>query len=234
MATITIPPRFCGPTDSGNGGFTCGLLAEHVAPPQEITLRAPPPLDTPLEVVTGDDGVTRAFDGDELVAEGATVDAWSHEIPNAPTWEQAERAAARYAGLQRHAFPLCFVCGHVREPGDGLRILAGPVPGRDIVASPWLPSGGLPEEDGLLTTPMVWAALDCPGAWAVERAAQDRPVVLGRMAAVQMEPVAAEGRYLAVGWPVAIEGRKLLSGTALFDEHGVALATARQIWIVLA
>ena len=47
---ITIPKRFCGPPTSGNGGYSCGRLAAFVQGPAEITLRAPPPLDTKLSI----------------------------------------------------------------------------------------------------------------------------------------------------------------------------------------
>ena len=80
----------------------------------------------------------------------------------------------------------------------------------------------------------MWAALDCPGAWSVEREAKDQPVVLGRMAARVFREVSVQGRYIAAGWPVGADGRKLYSGTALFDEEGGLMATARQVGIVLA
>jgi hypothetical protein len=234
VSTITIPARFRGPVESGNGGYTCGLIARHVAPEPEITLRAPPPLDTPLAVAPRPEGGVVVRDGGTVIAEGRSVAPWTHEIPAAPTPDEAEHAATRYAGFVRHAFPECFVCGHHREPGDGLRILAGPVEGRDLVASPWAPSGGFPADEGVLTTAMVWAALDCPGAWAVERAARDRPVVLGRMAAILFETVPDRGDYVAFGWPIGVDGRKLFSGTGLADQEGRIMATARQTWIVLA
>jgi len=234
VTRITIPSRFRGPTTSGNGGYVCGLVAGFVDGDAEVTLRSPPPLDVPLDVEHGPDGVIRLLGGETLVAEGVPIDPWEHDIPTAPTREEAAEATTRYAGFERHAFPECFVCGHHRLPGDGLRILAGPVAGRELVASPWLPEGDLPEAEGVLAPEIVWAALDCPGAWAVERQAEDRPVVLGRMAARILREVTVAGRYVAAGWPVAAEGRKLFSGTALYDEGGTPVATARQIWIVLA
>jgi hypothetical protein len=210
------------------------MVAGFVSGDTEVTLRSPPPLDVPLTVVADEGGSVRLLDGETLVAEATPVEAWEHEIPEAPTLQEAAAAAARYAGLERHAFPECFVCGHHREPGDGLRILAGPVTGRELVASPWSPAENLPAGDGVLATEIVWAALDCPGAWSVEREAHDRPVVLGRMAARVLRDVAEAGTYVAAGWPIGVDGRKLYSGTALYDGSGVPLATARQTWVVLA
>jgi len=40
---VTIERRFCGPPESGNGGYSCGLLAAHVGGPAEVTLRRSPP-----------------------------------------------------------------------------------------------------------------------------------------------------------------------------------------------
>lgn len=231
--TVTVPRRFRGPQDSGNGGYVSGLAAGFVAGDAEVTLRAPPPLEVPLRVEPDPDGGVRILDdAGVLVAEGASVEPWDHDVPGAPSWGEATAATARYAGYRRHAFPECFVCGHHRP--DGLRILAGPVSGRSIVASPWTPGDDLPASGGLLGAEMIWASLDCPGAWSVEREAKQRPVVLGRMAARVFRDVPVRQRYIAVGWPLGAEGRKLYSGTALFDDGGTLMATARQIWIVLA
>ena len=56
--TLIIPSRFRGPPNSGNGGYVAGAIAErfpvrpdaHDDAAVEVTLRAPIPLDTPLEV----------------------------------------------------------------------------------------------------------------------------------------------------------------------------------------
>ena len=42
-----IRKRFCGPPNSGNGGYVCGLLANALGEPAQVTLHAPPPLDPP-------------------------------------------------------------------------------------------------------------------------------------------------------------------------------------------
>ena len=62
---MIIERRFRGPESSGNGGYTCGLFATAlVNGDAEVTLRVPPPLDTPLRV----DGLN-IYDGQTLVAE---------------------------------------------------------------------------------------------------------------------------------------------------------------------
>ena len=233
--SITIPSRFCGPDESGNGGYTCGLVAAFVDGHAEVTLRYPPPLDVRLDVTETPDGVTVGR-GTTLVAEGTPVE-WDLEIPAPPTYEEASAAVAGYPGFVTHEFPNCFVCGIDRNPEDGLRLFTGPVSGRDdgLVASPWEPDTGLPVgDDGSLAPEIVWAALDCPGAWSEHRVAEDHPpVVLGRMAARIVEPVIPGLRYVAAGWPLGRDGRKLYSGTALWDEDGALHGYARQTWIVV-
>ena len=220
MQQITIDGRFNGPEGSGNGGYTCGLIAGLLDATVEVTLRRPPPLDRPLDVEREGERVL-VRDGDALVAEAAParVDV---DVPASPSYEEAERASARYPGFEEHAFPTCFVCGPEREPGDGLRIFAGPL-GDGRVASTWIPTEVAPE--------VVWAALDCPGAIAV--GFPDRgETLLGRFAAELEELPQVGERCVVVGWPLGEEGRKLYAGTALFGEDGRHLASARATWIV--
>ncbi len=54
MTSIIIDKRYCGPPNSGNGGYVCGRLARYIPGGAEVTLRAPPPLDKQLDVVATD------------------------------------------------------------------------------------------------------------------------------------------------------------------------------------
>lgn len=68
---VTIERRFCGPSDSANGGYACGVAAAQLPDgqgPIEVTLRSPPPLDTPLEVERAGER-TLLRQRDQLVAE---------------------------------------------------------------------------------------------------------------------------------------------------------------------
>jgi len=229
VAGFVIAHRFRGPEDSGNGGYTCGMVAGFVDGDAEITLRNPPPLDRYLEVRPAEGGID-VFDEDTLIAEGR-IAVWDLETPDPPSMEEAVEAKRRYTGYERHAFPYCFVCGTNRP--DGIQVHAGQVDGRDVWASPFHPDPSLPSTGGMLDEEMVWSALDCPGAWAVERALQDQPVLLGKMAAHMERPVPADGACIAIGWPIGMDGRKLYSGTALFDTAGTRYGHALQTWIVL-
>ena len=78
---------------------------------------------------------------------------------------------------------------------------------------------------------LVWAALDCPGAWADD--VPGRPVVLGRMSLEMLgRPVVGEP-HVVMGWVVGREGRKTFSGTGLYSAQGQLLALAQQTWIVV-
>ena len=79
-------------------------------------------------------------------------------------------------------------------------------------------------------TEFVWAAVDCPGAYAV--GAEGRgDIVLGRMTARVDRVPRGWRRAGGRGWPLGEDGRKLYAGTALFAPDGELLALARQTWI---
>ena len=219
MESLTIGARFNGPDGSANGGYTCGRIAALLGGGAEVTLRSPPPLERALAVDRDGDRL-RVVDGETVVAE-AVPGSVELDVPEAPPWEEAQAASARYPGFADHAFPRCFVCGPNREPGDGLRVFAGPL-GDGRFAATWRPAEVRPE--------LVWAALDCPGAIAV--GFPDRgETLLGRFA-VTIDGLPQPGeRCVVLAWPLGEAGRKLYAGTALFGEDGRPLARARATWI---
>lgn len=216
---VTFPRHYRGPLTSANGGYACGRLASFVdADEVEVTLRLPPPLDRPL-AVERDGDVVRLLDGEAVVAEArpAPVEV---DVPAPVSLEAAEESREKHVREWSTEFNECFVCG-VRE--DGLEIRVGPVAGREpLHASPISLPAALPE--------IVWAAIDCPGAYAV--GAEGRgDIVLGRMTArVERVPEVGE-RCVVTAWPLGEDGRKLYAGTTLFAEDGELLAVARQTWI---
>lgn len=225
---IVVPARFHGPDGSANGGYLAGLLAREAAGQTEVTLRLPPPLETPLDVRRGPLGVD-LYDGATLVAQAIPTEV-SVEPTEAVDVRTAIDATASYAGLLRHPFPRCFVCGTERE--DGLRIFAGQVPGRDVVASPWTPHQEFADAQGSVREEFVSAALDCAGGWSLE-INPGRPLVLGRFAVRIDAPVQAGQTHVVMGWPLAVQGRKLFAATALVNASGATLAVATATWIAI-
>ena len=145
------------------------------------------------------------------------------DVPPPISWDEAAEASSHYAAFEADAFRGCFSCGQARSPDDALRILPGRRAPGEPVAAPWLARE--------VSLPVVWAAIDCSGAYALS--AQGRgETLLGRMAA-RIERLPEEGeRCIVMGWPRGEEGRKLHAGTALRSEEGELLALARQTWIV--
>jgi hypothetical protein len=147
----------------------------------------------------------------------------------APSHAEAVAASRRYPGFEEHAFPTCFVCGPERE--DGLRIFAGRLPGDDLFAATWTPDAALAAADGSVREEFVWAALDCPGAFAAGFAGRGE-MLLGRMAArIDRRPRVGDA-HIVTAWPLGEDGRKRYAATALYDERGALLAISRQTWIV--
>jgi len=223
---LVVPSRFNGPEGSGNGGYTCGLISTLIDGTAEVTLRSPPPLDTELDVARTPEGI-EILDGRTLVATARRIDPWQPEVPEPPSLEAARQARLEFRGLTDHESPTCFTCGPERS--DGLEIYPGPV-GGDAVASSWTADRSLPADDDTLRSEIVWAALDCPGAWASARL-EEGPIVLGRMTAIVFEPVRVGAEYVSFGWTESEDGRKTFAGTAIANADGNVLAVARQVWI---
>ena len=228
---VTIAQRFNGPPESGNGGYVCGVLGRLVGGAAEVTLRRPPPLDRPLEVVRLDGGAVVLRDGETVIAEGAPA-TLEIDIPDPVSFEEAEAAAKSYLGFRVHVFASCFACSPKRAEGDGLHIFPGWATSRNVVATPWVPDASLTDENEVVRPEFIWASLDCPGAWCLfTEPSEVRPVVLGRMAAKLVAPVQPGERCVVIGWPLGEDGRKLYSGTALFSHDGELRAAARATWV---
>jgi hypothetical protein len=228
--SIKIARFYHGPPESGHGGYTSGLIAQLIGGDTvEVTLRSPPPLDRSLDVERDPKGV-RVMDRETVVAEGepSNTDV-TRDVPPPVTYHDAVLAQIDYAGFKSHPFPTCLVCGPGREPHEGLRIFPGSVRGREIVASAWVPEVHLAHSSGKLRPEFIWAALDCPGGWALPGDTSN--AFLGRITARVLKPVTAGKRYAVVGWAMGAQGRKLQSGSAVFDDAGGLCAAARATWI---
>jgi hypothetical protein len=219
--TVTIARRYRGPLRSANGGYAAGLLGSRLGAAAEVTLRLPPPLERPLEIRPDGERLLLC-DGGRLVAEAVPGEP-ALEAPAPPAPDEARAASEGVGAFGPPQFAECFVCG-VRDDGSGLGIHPGPVPGRGgLVATTWLARGATPE--------VLWASIDCPGAYAVGDVGRGEPV-LGRMTARVARLPAEDEPCVVVGWPLGEDGRKLHAGTALYGRDGEVLALARQVWIL--
>ena len=228
--SLTIADRFCGPPGTANGGYLAGRLAALAGADVEVTLRRATPLGQALRIVHDEGGVD-LYDGEKLTARArpASVDV---ELPGAISLAEARAGADAFPRFENHPLPRCFVCGVDRQPGDGLRIFPGPVPGREeIYAAPWVPDRSVADPSGMVRPEFLWAALDCAGAFAVNEPPRGL-ALLGRIAARIVGRAMAGETLVVAAWPIACEGRKLQPGTAIFSERGQPLAFARATWIL--
>ena len=241
MQSVLIDRRFCGPPNSGNGGYVCGLLASHIEGSAEITLRAPPPLEQRLAIAEGTDGAAELREAETVIATGRPAELDISEIP-AATFSEAEEAARRTPyDESNHKHPTCFVCGPARAHGDGLRIFAGalhPEANASAFAASWVPYANLMGEGGRVAPEFDWAALDCPTGYAALGARHlglggTETILLGRMAArIDGRPRPGE-QCILVAWPTGRDGRKLLANSALLSASGQLLAAARATWLLV-
>ena len=112
---LVISRRFRGPPTSGNGGYTCGMLAAVASKPVEVRLVQPPPLDTPLEIVDEPEtGGLRLVHGSDTIAI-ATPKTFELEVPRPPPYATALAAVGNYEGFQEHAYSDCIVRLHFFE-----------------------------------------------------------------------------------------------------------------------
>jgi hypothetical protein len=229
--SMTVPGRFNGPVDSGNGGYSAGVIAGFLDGPAEVSLRSPVPLDTPLDVVGEDGSGLRVVDADTLVAEARSVPDLEVEVPAPASPEDARQAATRYRGVADGPFSHCFVCGRAR--GDAFGVFAGEVEGRSLVASPWTPPSWTADQDGRVLPEFVWAVLDCPTYFAAHLHEELPMSVLALLAARIDGEVMSGDEHVVMAWPVSVDGRKRHAGAAVLSADGKPLAVAHALMVEL-
>ena len=207
------------------------MVSRFIEGPAAVRLSVPPPLDVPLEVHKKD-GLVELFYMENLVASGRPA-RLELDIPEPPGFAEATAASNRYRGLVSHFYPGCFVCGPEREPDDGLRIFAGPVEQgsgpEGMVAAAWIPDATLADSSGFVAPEFIWAALDCPGAYAFPEP-PDGAILLGELTVSVTGSVKAGEKCVLTGWEVNRQGRKHYTGTALFGESGSCRAVGYATW----
>jgi hypothetical protein len=187
-----------------------------------------------MTVVAEGDGAA-LYDGERRVATARPAEV-TVSARQAPTFDEAVAASHRTFPPAAHKLPMCFVCGPDRRAGDGLRIHCGPLDEDDrdwrgTVAAAWIPGPDMAAPGGLTAREFVWAALDCPTAYAFGSAAGFPAILLGRQAVrIERQPASGE-RCVVTAWRTGQEGRKFHSEGALFGEDGSTIAFCKATWI---
>ncbi|OXE35269.1 MAG: hypothetical protein CGW95_14945 [Phenylobacterium zucineum] len=166
MADVIVTSQFCGPPNSGNGGYCCGLLAADITGPATAVLKARIPLDVSLQLEIGEQAAQLADDQGNIIGVGrAAASSDLPTVPPPPSQVEAIAAEARHVGHTARYHPICFTCGPEREEGEGLRIFPGQIEGAELghLACPWTPHPNFAGSDGLMPPEVIWGALDCPG-----------------------------------------------------------------------
>jgi hypothetical protein len=234
MAEITIKRQFCGPPNSGNGGYVSGLMAQHIEGPATAVLRAIIPLDSALELEGGPtDAKISGADGG-LIAEARASDGGELPIPpTPPSLAEATAAGARYFAFERRFHPICFTCGPERQDGDGLRVFVGQIEGapKGHVAGVWTAHPEFGDAERLVRPEIIWAAIDCPGSIAWVEVQGSGGGLLGTMTGEILRRPRVGEPCIVTAWPLSQEGRKQFAGVALFSADGELLARGHQVWI---
>lgn len=237
MLSVMIDPRFCGPRDSGHGGYSSGMLARYVDGPATVRLLKPPPLSRELIVVPGDEGRVELMDPQARRGEGPVAVAELRaplgiDPPPPVSLSVARRASAGFMWSGRHPFPSCFACGTGRRHGDAWRVAAGALDDGSAVASPASCPPDLVAPDGTVPFEQVWAALDCITSHPLPLVggSLDPPWLLGTFAVDVLSAVPAHPETVLMGWPLGLEGRKFRGAAALYVE-GRAVAVSSATWI---
>ena len=228
--SVTIDRRFNGPPDSAQGGYACGVVAERIhSASAAVSLRAPPPLDRPLEVRRDPDGSVALYDGETRIADGAPAEL-ELEVPEPVPLAAAEQAAADFPWRERHPFPTCFGCGPERSPDEAIAVFPGPVAGRDVVAAPWTPLAEFAGPGGAVTPLYAWSALDCPTSFGA--LPPDAPThVLARLTGRLIAPIRAGEPHTVMAWYVVRDGRKAFGAAAIHAQDGTLCALSEGLWI---
>ena len=227
--TIVVHGRFQGPTGSGQGGYTAGLVGAALTGACRADFHRRIPLDTPLTRVSTEPGVAELRHNNDLILRVGEVET---AIPTPPFIDRARAATGRAAHPpgSREQVPECFSCG-IRD--HSLEVWAGPVDDGTFYATTWTPPAWT-APGGSVGREILWAVIDCPaGAKTCFDTDPPRVALTGSMTAELIEPVVPEIDHVIVAWAEDWRGRRRRSGAALFNTGGRLLARQVSMWIAL-
>ncbi|MFD3517430.1 hypothetical protein [Streptomyces sp. NPDC058657] len=228
---IVVPGWCVGYPGVAFGGYVAGLLAERSgAKTVRVDFRGPVPTDVPVRIAETAGGAVELGEADRPLATARPAELLL-DVPAAPSWAEAIAATEEFRAAPPSGLVDCFGCG-LRTADRGLRMHCMPVPGRDLVASAWLPHPAFADQDGLLLPRLVWSALDCPGNWAGRLLGSQRPgAVTAALTGTIVRPIAAGEPHIAYAWLLSASGRKHTMGVALTTAEGELSAVCEALWL---
>jgi acyl-coenzyme A thioesterase PaaI-like protein len=231
--TVTVDPAYYGFEASGHGGYTAGLVSGLLEAPAEVTIRQRIPLGEPMDVVRSDGRRVELRRDGAVVLQAVPAEPRA-DIPPSVGLAEAEAATREFRGFTWTPTATCMTCGTERGEGEGLRVFAGPAGDHHgLVAAAWVPHANFAGPDGVVADAFVWAALDCPGAWALRRVSDGpyRRSVTVQMTGRVLGQVRAGEPYVVMAWPVPGRRRLLDCASAVYDAGGDLVALATAVWL---
>jgi hypothetical protein len=101
------------------------------------------------------------------------------------------------------------------------------------VAAPFIPDASLATRNDVIDEEYLWAALDCPGAWALFNVGA-KALILGTLCAQIRGNLHPEEQAVVMAWPLEREGRRHQVGSALYSESGQLVGLAQGTWVELS
>ncbi len=238
---LVVPTRFRGPTSSGNGGWSAGAMAHLLDPAHgsavTVTLRRPPPLETPMEVAADGAGLVASHDGETVLEAQPAATEPSGSTRVARRGRAAEAAYPGWSATRsRSASPAAPAASPATASGSSpvtcptrATWRARPPPGPPRVAARGLARVRRRERRASLAVDLGGPRLR--RGWSVDMI--ERAIVLGRMTGrvASCRPSARSTSWSAsrAGSTVASSTRRPRSTTA----SGALVGIADHVWIAI-